>query len=327
MNELPEFQPATRSWRDIAQQVKPRAMSREGRRRYVVGGMKTAAAIGALTLLVGGGLWLAKAWSDNPGRFSAAIGQPVVAKLVLETNGALNEPWVRATLALPERITLMEVDLLMLKARLLRDPQVEAATVSRIFPASLVVELTERLPVARLREPGGETLLVARDGVSFRGQGFSAEAVAALPFLVGVEPDAQGGVPERIAGMDTVADLLARTRDLAPHLLERWTEIDVSRLAYDGLVEVHANDIPRIIFSKEYGFSDQLAWLDWARDQAPGPLKLVNVGLGPRVIAEPATPETAVKPGARPAGSAPAPRPAAVSAAAHPPIFRINFDN
>ena len=37
-------------------------------------------------------------------------GQPSVRKLILETNGRLNETWVRATLALPETITLMEVE-------------------------------------------------------------------------------------------------------------------------------------------------------------------------------------------------------------------------
>lgn len=327
MNELPDFQPASRSWREIPQQVKPRAMSREGRRRYFAAGVKTAAVAGALVLLGAGGLWLARTWSANPAWFSTASGQPAVRKFILETNGRLNVEWVRATLALPDKITLMEVDLGKLQERLLQHRQVQTAKVSKILPASLAIELVERAPVGRLLAPGGETLLVARDGVSFRGEGFDAEVVAALPLLIGVESDAKGGAPERVAGMDTVADLIAQARDLVPQLLARWSEIDLSRLDPDGLIEVHANDIPRIIFSKDYDFSGQLARLDAVRDRAPGPLRMVNVGLGTRVIAEPAAPETAAKPGPRSAAAAPAPRPAALSAATRAPIFQLKYDN
>lgn len=304
-------------------------MSREGRRRYFAAGLKTVAVAGAFVLLGAGGLWLARTWSANPAWFSAASGQPALRKLVLETNGRLSEQWVRTTLALPDKITLMEVDLPKLQERLLQHRQVQTAKVSKILPASLAIELVERAPVARLLTPGGATLLVARDGVSFRGEGFGAEAVAALPLLTGVEPDAKGGAPERVAGMDTVADLIARARDLAPQLLAHWSEIDVSRLDPDGLIEVHANDIPRIIFSKDYDISDQLARLDVVRDRTTGPLRMVNVGLGPRVVFELATPEPAGKTGPRPATPAavPAARSAAVSTAARAPIFQLNYDN
>jgi cell division septal protein FtsQ len=250
MNDLPDIPPASRSWREIPQQVKPRAMSREGRRRYVVGAVKTTVVIAFVATLVAGGGWLAKTWSANPALLSAMSGQPPVGTLVLETNGRLNQEWVRATLALPAKITLMEVDLAALRARLVQNPQVSEATVSKIHPASLAIRLTERAPVARLAAPGGEMMLVSRDGVTFPGACFSADEVAALPLLTGVGPDAHGGVPAMVAGMDTVADLLARARDLAPHLLARWTGLDVSRLESDGLIEVRSADIPRIIFSK-----------------------------------------------------------------------------
>lgn len=326
MNELPDIPPASRSWREIPQQVKPRAMSREGRRRYVAAALKTAGVAAFIAMLLAGGGWLAKTWSDNPALLSAMSGQPPVRTLVLETNGRLNQEWVRATLALPDKITLMEVDLAGLRARLLRNPQVSEAAVTKLHPAALSIRLTERSPVARVAGPGGEVLLVARDGVAFPGACFSAEDVAALPLLTGVEPDAQGGAPAVVAGMDTVADLLSRARDLAPHLRERWTGLDLSRLESDGLVEVRSVDIPRIIFSKSLDFSDQLARLDQVHDKSSGPLRMVDLGLGPRVIAEPAVPEPAAKPGARPAVS-PAARPAAVSATAPAPVFRLNFEN
>jgi hypothetical protein len=208
--------------------------------------------------------------------------------------------------------------------------QVSAATVAKVSPANaLAIKLTERAPVARIDSPGGETLLVARDGVTFRGEGFAAAEVAALPLLSGVEAGADGSAPAVVPGMEAVADLLARARDLAPHLRERWQGVYLGRLESDGLIEVRSTDIPRIVFSQAYDFSDQLAWLDRVRDTATGPLRMVDVGLGPRVIAEPAVPEPAARPGARPAvrsPAAPSVLPAAVSATARP-VIRLNFEN
>ena len=302
-----------------------RSMSREGRRRYVAAAFKTAAVAAFVAAVLLGGGWLVRTWSDNPGVLSKMAGDPPVRNLVLETNGRLSQEWVRATLALPEKITLMELDLAKLQSRLAQNPQVKEATVTKVLPAALAVKLTERAPVARLELPVGQTLLVAADGVTFTGVGFSAEAVQALPLLSGVEPEADGRAPALVAGMCTVADLLSRARDLAPHLLEHWTGVYIGRLESDGLLEVRSTDIPRIVFSAADDFSDQLARLDRVRDVASGPLRMVDLGLGPRVVAEPALPEPAAKPGARPAVPSAA-RPAAVSTTARP-AFRLNLEN
>lgn len=330
MNDIPDIPEASRSWREIPQHMKSRAMSREGRRRHLAAALKTAAVTVVVAALVAGGVWLARAWASDPRRLAAMAGQPSVRKLILETNGRLNETWVRATLALPETITLMEVDLPALQARLMQHRQVSGATVAKVLPSNaLAIQLTERAPVARLEMPGGESLLVAPDGVTFRGEGYAAKEVAALPVLSGVDPAADGGIPTVIPGLDAVADLLARAKDLAPHLRERWTGVYLGRLASDGLIEVRSTDIPRIVFSQSYDFSDQLARLDRVRDKATGPLRMVDLGLGPRVIAEPAVAEPAARPGARPAvrtPAAPAVLPAAVSATASP-VIRLNFQN
>ena len=111
MNEPSEIPEASRSWREIPQHVKPRAMSREGRRRYVAGAFKTAAVAAFVAAVVLGGAWLVRTWAANPGVLSKMAGDPPVRNLVLETNGRLSQEWVRATLALPDKATLMELDL------------------------------------------------------------------------------------------------------------------------------------------------------------------------------------------------------------------------
>ena len=81
MNEPSEIPEASRSWREIPQHVKPRAMSREGRRRYVAAAFKTAAVAAFVAAVLLGGGWLVRTWSDNPGVLSKMAGDPPVEVL------------------------------------------------------------------------------------------------------------------------------------------------------------------------------------------------------------------------------------------------------
>jgi cell division septal protein FtsQ len=307
MKPSPEHQPASRTWRDIPQQVKSRSMSREGRRRVAFTVLHRGTVAVLLAGAAAGTLVLARTWTNNPGWFAAAADLAPVGRLVLETDGRLTDSWLRGVLALPANTTLVEVDVNALQARLLAHRQVAAASVAKVFPSTLAIRLTERLGV--LRVPGDGNLLVGRDGLVFPAIGYEADQLAAMPLLLPDETEGPRQAGDAVRGMAVIADLLARVRDIAPELCRNWEAVDLSRLELDGLIEVRSADIPRIIFSTEYDFSDQLAWLDAVRDRAPVPLGLVNVGLGPRVIAEPAAGPAAVRSAVppRPQPAAPAP--------------------
>ncbi len=283
--------PLARSWRDIPQQVKPRAMSNEGRRRLVFSALKTAGALALLGALGWGGVAVAQILREGPKKVPGQAEAAPIKDIVLVTDGALDRNWIVRTLALPKNATLMGLELYQLRSRLLVSGQVRTASLTRNFPATLTVNLSERLPVARLMaQMGGESphpLLVARDGVVFDGVGYDSAATDALPWLDGVKLARQVGVILPVAGMETVADLLAKARLEAEHLYRTWQVVSLARLESDGEIEVKTQDVTRIVFGTREDFFPQLArldlLLDTARAQSAAPLREVNLAIGAHV--------------------------------------------
>ena len=291
MNRPDILIPPARSWRDIPQQVKPRAMSVEGRRRVMWGTMKTAAAVVILAGLAWAGLEIAGALRGRPQQVAATETVPV-KDVILVTDGVLDQKWLVRTLALPKGATLMQLDLYQLRAQLVASGQVRSATLTRTFPSTLTVSLSENSPVARIKEePAGDadarTLLVARDGTVFDGVGFDRELVETLPWLEGVKLARRGDRYAPIADMNTVADLLGSAKFSAEHLYRTWQAVSLARLATDREIEVRASGVACIRFGTTQDYFRQLAWLDSlldaARAKTDQPIREINLTVGPQV--------------------------------------------
>jgi cell division protein FtsQ len=271
--------------------VKPRAMSTEGRRRMVFGGVKTVAAIAILGGLTWGGFEIAAALRGKAQPQAVAAQAVPVKEVVLVTDGVLDQKWLVRTLALSKNATLMELDLYRLRARLLASGQVRSATLTRNFPATLTVSLSEQSPVARVKAQLGaeepRMFLVARDGTVFDGVGFDGQMVDTLPWLDGVKLARQGETFAPIAGMNTVADLLGKAKLEAEHLYRTWHVVSLARLESDREIEVRAENIGRILFGTNEDFFRQLArldaLLDRAREQTDRPLREINLAIGAQV--------------------------------------------
>jgi hypothetical protein len=283
--------PSSRTWRDIPQPIKPRVMSRGGRWRLTLSTVKTAIAA-AMVAGAAFGTWkVVEALQDNSDTLPAVAKKvPVRApELVTDRGGVLGAAWLGRTLALPKNISLAELDLEKLRARVLGDRQVVTANLRRVFPDRLVVEISERLPVARIMaELRGEQLplLVARDGVLFAGDGFDPAMIATLPWLDGtrVSRDREGFRP--IEGMDRVADLLAQARFEAPHLYESWRVVSLARLASDREIEVRTMQGFTVIFGAGADFFRQLAKLDYLWEKianVPATQARIDLSLGQQV--------------------------------------------
>lgn len=263
-------------------------MSRGGRWRLYAGGMRVA-----LVVIIAGamawGVWkVVGALQGNPAAIPAEARTPVRAPELI-TDGTHTSEWLARTLALPEHATLMELDLESLRSRLLDDGQVLTARLTRHFPDRLVVQLTERVPVARaMAEWAGRRfpLLVARDGTIFPGEGFRDEFLAALPWLDGVSLARRGDGFAPISGMQAVADLLAKAQLEAPHLYRTWNVVSLSRYEADGELEVRTSDGTTIVFNTAHLFLPQLARLDymWAKlaGLSAGPMR-IDLSLGREV--------------------------------------------
>jgi cell division protein FtsQ len=271
--------PAVRSWRDIPQPVKPRAMSRGGRWRRAMQGLRVVALVACGGLLAAGVWFLIGTVSWAPRNLPEVAKSGLLRRLELKTStgGVLDGAWLERTLALPRDVTLMELDLNRLRARLLAEGQVVSAAVAREFPDRLIVRIAERTPVARVRvEAAGKVrdLLVASDGFVFQGEGFDAAMLAGLPWLSGVALAPEGAGFRPIAGMSPVAQLLSDAQFSAHSLYQSWLSVSLARLASDREIEVTTRNGTTIIFNAARDFFVQLATLDYLVE------KLANTPMG-----------------------------------------------
>ncbi|MFY9923563.1 MAG: FtsQ-type POTRA domain-containing protein [Opitutaceae bacterium] len=282
--------PETRTWREIPQQVRPRAMSMEGRRRMAMGVMR--AVIGTAVIVgVSWGAWeVAAVLRDKTDAMPDAAKSDRVRSLVLATDGVLDRNWLAKTLSIAPDATLMGLDLNQLRAKVLADEQVSTASIVRNFPDTLTVRISERSPVARMmaQAPGGapKMLLVARDGIAFAGVGFDPAMVETLPWLDGITLSRTPRGLEPIEGMRLVSDLLASAKLEAENLYRNWQVISLAHLATDGEIEVHTRDGMKIIFGTKEDYLRQIARLDLLVDESNDPtrpLREVNLALGAQV--------------------------------------------
>lgn len=263
-----EIVPAARTWRDISQPVRVRAMSRGGRWRHTMDVVKTTAAI-AVFVALGWGVLTVFA-STAPGSSISTSSSTPLRKPVLVTDHVLHAGWLERTLGLPKHTSLMQLDLEALRERVLADTQVLAAEVTRQFPDTLIVRIEERTPVARAQQED-RTVLVAADGVVFAGLGYEETYVQTLPLLRDIELETLAGSPARIAGMKPVSELLHTARLEAPHLYRTWSEVSLARLADDGEIEVRASaPVPVLaVFKADDKLLSQIARLSWTVENLP----------------------------------------------------------
>jgi cell division protein FtsQ len=260
--------PLEHSWREVRQKVNPRAMTRHGRRRL---GWSVARAC-TLVLLFGGlaalgVLWMIGGSFDSPaGRIAPVVKAEPLREIVVLTDGVLTEAWVTEQLALPPDIALMAVDLEAARQRLESAGQIRHAVVARDFPGTLAVTLEERTPVVRVMVPldpkKPEPLLVARDGVVYRGTNYDPGMLERLPWLDGVRLTRSGDDVLPVEGMDRVSELLLAGQQEAPHLARTW---QIVSLAEAPRLIVRTADVREIVFEPA-NFRRQFARLDYLLD-------------------------------------------------------------
>ena len=260
--------PVSRTWRDIPQPVKPRAMSRGGRWRLARATLRTMAGVAAAAVVGWGGWKVAAVVHEDSRMMPAAVKSVPLRAPELSTTGVLGPEWLARTLALPKKFSLMEIDLELARARVLADPQVLTATLTRHPPNRLAVAITEREPVARVMADWRgvqQSLLVARDGVVFAGEGHDPALTATLPWLHGVKLVRDGERFRPLPGMATATDLLTTAQLHAPWLYEQWHVLSLAKLPTDRELEVRTAQGVTVVFGTGLGtdFFRQLVKLDF----------------------------------------------------------------
>ncbi|MBP6506039.1 MAG: FtsQ-type POTRA domain-containing protein [Opitutaceae bacterium] len=263
-------------------------MSSGGRRRLAFSTLKTVGGIAVLLGLLTVGWLVVDSLQQHPQSIAKTADTSPVKEIALTTDGVLDQTWIKQTLALPRTASLMELDLLQLRERLLASGQALTATVSRKFPATLAVAVVERTPVARVMAQLGNAapreFLVARDGVVYAGAGYPPELVNGLVWLDGVKLVRKGDQFLPVEGMAVAADLLAKARNEAPHLYQTWKVVSLARLESDNEIQVRTDKVEKIIFSVKDDFFRQLARLDVLVDMIPAqgerPLREIDLSIG-----------------------------------------------
>ena len=273
--------------------------------------LKTVTVSAVIAGLAWGAYEMASALRGDPKPFSGAAQAAPVSEIVLITDGVLDQEWLVRTLALRKNASLIELDLYQLQAALLATAQVRSAALTRNFPSTLTVSLSEHSPVARIMAQTGREeprmFLVAREGRVFEGIGFDEGMIETLPWLDGVKLVREGETFLPIAGMDTVAELLGKAKLEAEHLYRTWRIVSLARLESDGEIEVRDKNVSKIYFGTNEDFFRQLArldlLLDTARLQTEQSPNVINLAIGSQVpvtFDDPALTPMAMKTGALP---------------------------
>lgn len=247
-------------------------MSPGGRWRQAMVRVRQAALVVFVAVLLWGIGLIASALMENSPHMPAVAKAVPMGALELRTarNGVLDSAWLARTLALPKRVSLMELDLGKLRDRLLADGQVLTVNLTRQFPDRLIVQITERTPVARIRvEQAGRSRdwLVARDGVMFGGAGYDASVLDSMPWLGGVALVSEGGGFRPIPRMDTISRLLTDAQFAAEPLYRSWQIVSLARLDSDNEIEVTTKDNTTIVFGAKGEFFVQLSNLDYMMER------------------------------------------------------------
>lgn len=293
MSEEKDNAATERSWRTIRQDLTPRAMSARGRRRRQMAVLKAFAVVTVIGVAAWGIYEMVHTWENDRAAIASAVKSEPVKDIVVVTDGVLGKDWAARVLALPRNTTLMSLDLAALREKLIATGQVRVAVLTRSFPDTLVINLQERTPVARLQVEDGlekKQLLVAKDGVVYEGVAYDKALLATLPWLDGFRlrraDDGRGYAP--IDGMKSVADLLTTAQLQAPHLYREWLFVSLARLASHDEITIKAQEIPEIVFSAKQDFFRQIAQLDYIIDETKRTLvepqlQSINLALGPQV--------------------------------------------
>ncbi len=286
------------TWRAIRQKGVKRSSSVAARKRRWARLGRWSGII-LLALLAVAGVGYAVYFSGQ--HFASVDAMPkksLLRQVDFSSNGVLDRNWLERNHPLPGDIAALDFDVFAFKQKLEEFGQIEQAEVSISLPSTLIVRVREREPVlrARVRDPQGQVqvVLIATDGTVYAGEQYPAETLRRLPGLTGarMQWDRDGIRP--VPGMDLVATLLRKARDLTPELYADWQLVSFERFSGDSnapeaLIYIKSGFIERIVFAP-HSFEPQLRKLNEvvmiAKEQQSRGLRKVDLSFGDQAIVQ-----------------------------------------
>lgn len=253
------------SWRELAGPRRSRVNSPVSHKRRWMPWLKLLGGLLLLALISAGIFQLIRMLDRETKEAVVAVTAKPVENILFYTDGVLTASWLEDTIGSQTGMPVMEVDIFALKAALENHAQVKAASVERLFPNDLRIDIHERKPVMRLvtaNADGKRRLrLVARDGVVYQGVGYSMNALKQLPYLRPYQHADGSYFPLR--GIEPVVELLDLVRNAQPELFDTWQVVSLQH--YNGrtglpgqVIEIRSKTVPKIVFGVSKDFALQL---------------------------------------------------------------------
>jgi cell division protein FtsQ len=222
--------------RESARAVKTTRDERERRQRAIR--VRRALVIGAALAVLALVGWALSAVANAP------IFQ--VREVTVEGNTALSADEVLAAAQVPEDATLLKLSKSAIVSRVEADPWVEAASVSRKFPGTVVITVEER-KAALVVDAGGSSLwLVSDDGVWLGERSAEATGLVTVRDVDNLEPE-----PGATVVVEEITNALALASELSEELLAEVRvisapSVDKTVLLTRSDVEIYVGEAVRV---------------------------------------------------------------------------------
>ncbi|MDR2812252.1 MAG: FtsQ-type POTRA domain-containing protein [Puniceicoccales bacterium] len=195
--------------------------------------------------------------------------QPVY-QIKFQTNGTLNEQWLRSFLAFPRGVDIMDVDIFAMKQKMDRCSQVKTVRIERQFPDTIKVTLTECIPILRILVREGHLhreMFVDGEGIVFSCQNIQEIDRKMMPFLSGTTLKRIGdGQYEKVEAVEKVCELLTLAKTKYWPIYAQMEVISIEKLRKKNVpwsrINVRCHCASAVIF-KDSNFDEQLKRLSF----------------------------------------------------------------
>ena len=156
-----------------------------------------------------------------------------VAKVTVHGMSVVSENEIVDALLLSSRINLVNANTPAMEARILLNPKIAKARIRRSFPDRLVVNITERVPVACVlisEEIGTKSIAIDAQGVAFACVDQANSAFKNLPVLSGIRFEHFQPGQRLPSFLVPLLGDIAELSKLSPSPLEAFSEIKIQKI-------------------------------------------------------------------------------------------------
>jgi len=189
-----------------------------------------------------------------------------VKKVIFKSDGKITAKWMVEFVDIEKGTPLALVNIFEIKEKIEDLSQVKSASVVRIYPDTIQIEIEEHDSFAKIFENNtrDKILIMSSDGMFFNPICFDEDALASLPLIIGINPIKSGNMYLKYPKANRVKKLFDMAQKRIPTYVSTWTAIDLSSAQNIvlPLIYIHTKDDIRITFLDK-DFESQLDKLEY----------------------------------------------------------------